>query len=122
MTTDDIATTGEIARLARGTLLPSFPGASAPRWVLDELEAGLGGVTLFALTGNVPSPESLAALASRHFTLPELATIFFGWVAFWAVLSLAQPQHQFWHDVLAGTRLVDAADAGSQRASETIGA
>ncbi|MDL4818120.1 glycoside hydrolase family 3 protein [Actinomadura opuntiae] len=65
MTTDDIATTGEIARLARGTLLPSFPGASAPRWVLDELEAGLGGVTLFALIGNVPSPESLAALTAR---------------------------------------------------------
>lgn len=50
----------------------------------------------------------LAALASRHFTLAQLATIFFGWVAFWAALSLAQPQHQFWHDVLAGTRLVDA--------------
>ncbi|WP_307801367.1 glycoside hydrolase family 3 protein [Actinomadura violacea] len=65
MTADDIATTGEIARLARGTLLPSFPGASAPRWVLDELEAGLGGVTLFALTGNVPSPESLAALTAQ---------------------------------------------------------
>ncbi|MFD0686544.1 glycoside hydrolase family 3 protein [Actinomadura fibrosa] len=55
----------EIARLARGTLLPSFPGATAPDWLLDELEAGLGGVTLFALTGNVPSPESLAALTAR---------------------------------------------------------
>ncbi|GAA1813004.1 glycoside hydrolase family 3 protein [Actinomadura chokoriensis] len=65
MTTDDIATTAEIARLARGTLLPSFPGATAPRWLLDELEAGLGGVTLFALTGNVPSPESLAALTAQ---------------------------------------------------------
>ncbi|MGC4952617.1 glycoside hydrolase family 3 protein [Actinomadura citrea] len=65
MTTDDIATTAEIARLARGTLLPSFPGATAPRWVLDEMEVGLGGVTLFALTGNVPSPESLAALTAQ---------------------------------------------------------
>ncbi|MFB4311053.1 glycoside hydrolase family 3 protein [Actinomadura sp. GTD37] len=65
MTTDDIATTAEIARLARGTLLPSFPGATAPRWLLDELEAGLAGVTLFALTGNVPSPESLAALTAQ---------------------------------------------------------
>jgi beta-N-acetylhexosaminidase len=65
VTTDDIATTSDIARLARGTLLPSFPGATAPRWLLDELEAGLAGVTLFALTGNVPSPESLAALTAR---------------------------------------------------------
>ncbi|TDD81712.1 glycoside hydrolase family 3 protein [Actinomadura darangshiensis] len=60
-----MATTAEIARLARGTLLPSFTGASAPRWLLDELELGLGGVTLFALTGNVPSPESLAALTAQ---------------------------------------------------------
>ncbi|NDU72617.1 glycoside hydrolase family 3 protein [Actinomadura sp. DSM 109109] len=60
-----MATTAEIARLARGTLLPSFPGATPPRWLLDELEAGLGGVTLFALTGNVPSPEALAALTAR---------------------------------------------------------
>jgi beta-N-acetylhexosaminidase len=65
VTTDDIATTAEIARLARGTLLPSFPGATAPRWLLDELEGGLAGVTLFALTGNVPSPESLAALTAQ---------------------------------------------------------
>lgn len=65
MTTDDIATASDIARLARGTLLPSFPGATAPRWLLDELEAGLAGVTLFALTGNVPSPESLAALTAQ---------------------------------------------------------
>nr|WP_262401866.1 hypothetical protein [Actinomadura sp. CNU-125] len=65
MTTDDIATTGEITRLARAALSPSFPGATAPGWLLDELERGLGGVTLFALTGNVPSPESLAALTAR---------------------------------------------------------
>jgi len=49
----------------------------------------------------------LAALASRRFTLPELGVIFFGWVAFYAVLSRFHPQRQFWHDVLAGTRLVD---------------
>ncbi|KAB2345654.1 glycoside hydrolase family 3 protein [Actinomadura rudentiformis] len=56
---------GSIERLARGTLLPSFPGASAPRWLQDELERGLGGVTLFALIGNVPSPEALAALTAE---------------------------------------------------------
>jgi uncharacterized RDD family membrane protein YckC len=51
----------------------------------------------------------LAALASRHFTLWQLAGIFFGWVAFWAWLSQFHPQRQFWHDEMAGTRLVDAA-------------
>jgi uncharacterized RDD family membrane protein YckC len=51
----------------------------------------------------------LAALASRRFTLWELGAIFFGWVAFWAVLSLLHPQRQFWHDAWAGTRLVEAA-------------
>jgi len=33
---------------------------------------------------------------------------FFGWVLFWAALSLLHPQRQFWHDAWAGTRLVDA--------------
>ena len=50
----------------------------------------------------------LAALASRHFTLPELGVIFAGWVVFWALLSRFHPQRQFWHDAWAGTRLVDA--------------
>lgn len=53
----------------------------------------------------------LAAVASRRFTLWELAVIFFGWVAFWAVLSRFHPQRQFWHDAWAGTRLVDVAAA-----------
>ncbi|RFS85907.1 glycoside hydrolase family 3 protein [Actinomadura spongiicola] len=60
-----MTTAAELGRLARGTLLPSFPGPTAPRWLLDELEAGLAGVTLFALTGNVQSPESLAALTAQ---------------------------------------------------------
>lgn len=51
----------------------------------------------------------LAALASRRFTLWELAVLFFGWVAFWAMLSRLHPQRQFWHDAWAGTRVVDAA-------------
>lgn len=29
-----------------------------------------------------------------------------GWVAIWAILSRFHPQRQFWHDALAGTRLV----------------
>jgi hypothetical protein len=62
----------------------------------------------------------LAALASRKFTLPELGVIFLGWVAFWALLSRFQPQRQFWHDVLAGTRLIDAPVLAPPAASERI--
>jgi uncharacterized RDD family membrane protein YckC len=32
-----------------------------------------------------------------------------GWVAVWAVLSRFHPQRQFWHDALAGTRLIPSA-------------
>jgi uncharacterized RDD family membrane protein YckC len=36
------------------------------------------------------------------------ATVFamLGWIAVWALLSRLHPQRQFWHDALAGTRLV----------------
>lgn len=34
-----------------------------------------------------------------------------GWVTLWALASFAQPQRQFWHDVIAGTRLVPAEPA-----------
>ena len=36
-----------------------------------------------------------------------------GWVALWAALSRLHPERQFWHDVLAGTRLVPASPAGA---------
>jgi uncharacterized RDD family membrane protein YckC len=58
-------------------------------------------------------------LASWMWFLPPLATTWplglpalevlvltLGWVAVWALLSRFHPQQQFWHDVLAGTRLV----------------
>jgi uncharacterized RDD family membrane protein YckC len=40
---------------------------------------------------------------------PPLSTTLWllgGWVAFWALLARLHPQHQYWHDALAGTRLV----------------
>ena len=36
----------------------------------------------------------------------EAAVIVSGWVALWAVLARFHPQRQFWHDALAGTRLI----------------
>ena len=47
-------------------------------------------------------------LAMAPFSLParEITVLLLGWVAVWALLSRFHPQQQFWHDALAGTRLV----------------
>lgn len=34
------------------------------------------------------------------------AVLTLGWVAIWAILARFHPQRQFWHDALAGTRLI----------------
>jgi uncharacterized RDD family membrane protein YckC len=49
----------------------------------------------------------LAALTPFKLPTGELAVLTLGWVAVWALLSRFQPQGQFWHDVWAGTRLID---------------
>lgn len=49
---------------------------------------------------------ALAAVAPFKLSGAESAVIVIGWVVIWAILSRLQPQQQFWHDVLAGTRLV----------------
>ena len=36
----------------------------------------------------------------------EGAVLVLGWVAVWAVLARFHPQKQFWHDAMAGTRLI----------------
>jgi len=48
----------------------------------------------------------LAVLAPLKLRGPEIAVVMLGWVAVWAMLSRFHPQRQFWHDALAGTRLV----------------
>ena len=48
----------------------------------------------------------LVAVAPFALSGAEIAVIVAGWVAVWAVLSRFHPQRQFWHDALAGTRLV----------------
>jgi beta-N-acetylhexosaminidase len=54
-----------LERLVNATLLVPFPGAAPPRWVLEGLERGVSGVTLFAINGNVPGAVELAALTAR---------------------------------------------------------
>ena len=48
----------------------------------------------------------LAALAPFGLTAGESVVIILGWVAVWALLSRFHPEQQFWHDALAGTRLI----------------
>lgn len=58
----------------------------------------------------------LLVLAPFHLSGGEYAVVVFGWVAVWATLSRFHPERQFWHDALAGTRLVPA-DPAVPRAS-----
>lgn len=52
-----------LERLADAVVIPPFPGHDAPRWVLDALERGLAGVTIFG--PNIAGPEQLAALTAQ---------------------------------------------------------
>lgn len=49
---------------------------------------------------------ALAAAALFKLSGPESVLITIGWVAVWGILSRFHPQQQFWHDVMAGTRLI----------------
>ena len=52
-----------LERLADAVLIPPFPGHDAPRWVLDALDRGLAGVTIFG--PNIAGPEQLAELTAQ---------------------------------------------------------
>ncbi len=58
-----------LERLARACILPGFAGEAAPDWLRRELDAGLGGVVLFAR--NVRDPEQLHALTASIRVSPE---------------------------------------------------
>lgn len=49
---------------------------------------------------------ALAAVSPFKLSGPESVVIIGGWVAVWALLSRFHPERQFWHDALAGTRLI----------------
>jgi uncharacterized RDD family membrane protein YckC len=50
----------------------------------------------------------LALIAPFGLPVGEAVVVTLGWIAVWALLSRFHPQRQFWHDALAGTRLVTA--------------
>jgi beta-N-acetylhexosaminidase len=58
----DTTLRADLVRLAEAVLIPPFPGSSAPRWILDALGRGLGGVTLFGQ--NISTPDQVAALTA----------------------------------------------------------
>lgn len=53
----------------------------------------------------------LAVLAPMRLPAVGVFTVILAWVALWGLASNFHPQRQFWHDVLAGTRLVPASTA-----------
>ena len=38
----------------------------------------------------------------------EITVLLLGWIMVWALLSRFHPERQFWHDALAGTRLISS--------------
>jgi beta-N-acetylhexosaminidase len=52
-----------LARLADAILIPPFPGVVAPAWILEALERGLAGVTLFG--PNIATPDQVTALTAE---------------------------------------------------------
>ena len=53
----------------------------------------------------------LALIAAWRVSAAETIVIVLGWIAVWAVMSRFHPQRQYWHDALAGTRMVPCAPA-----------
>jgi len=51
---------------------------------------------------------SLALIWALDLPLGSGSVLIFGWIAVWAILSRFHPERQFWHDVWAGTRLIDS--------------
>lgn len=49
---------------------------------------------------------ALAVAALLKLPAFESITLLLSWVVLWALLSYLHPQRQFWHDALAGTRLI----------------
>jgi beta-N-acetylhexosaminidase len=64
-------TDSALGKLADSVILPSFPGPTAPLWLLRAIEGGLAGVSLFA-SNVVGGPSATAELtASLRSAAPE---------------------------------------------------
>jgi len=63
--TDVRAADPVLGRMADAILIPPFPGASAPGWILDALGRGLAGVTLFGQNISAAGQVSVLTAALR---------------------------------------------------------
>lgn len=61
----------------------------------------------------------LAAIAPFQLSAGESVLLLTGWVLVYALLSRFHPQQQFWHDALAGTRLVTQAPTPAKPVAST---
>jgi beta-N-acetylhexosaminidase len=77
-----------LGRLADAILIPPFPGVFAPRWILEALERGLAGVTLFG--PNIAAPEQVSALtaALRSAAGASASALAPGWVSADPVIAI----------------------------------
>lgn len=57
---------------------------------------------------------ALAGVAPFNLSGAESSVFIIGWVAIWALLSRFHPSQQFWHDALAGTRLISVQREGKK--------
>jgi uncharacterized RDD family membrane protein YckC len=57
---------------------------------------------------------ALAGIAPFNLSGAESSVFIIGWVAIWALLSRFHPSQQFWHDALAGTRLISVHREGKK--------
>lgn len=57
---------------------------------------------------------ALAGVAPFNLSGAESSVFIIGWVAIWALLSRFHPSQQFWHDALAGTRLISVHREGKK--------
>ena len=57
---------------------------------------------------------ALAAISPFRLSAAESALMLIGWASVWAILSRFHPQRQFWHDALAGTRLISSEPADNR--------
>lgn len=62
---------------------------------------------------------ALATVSLFRLSGVELLVTVLGWVVIWATLSRLHPQRQFWHDALAGTRLISTQPASGQQRART---
>ena len=56
-------------------------------------------------------------IAKLNAPFVEVAVLLGGWIAVWALLARFHPQRQFWHDALAGTRLIDSRATAARAAT-----